>query len=260
MKKSAFISDLLFAFGAAFLPALCFLRFWRFPLAAALFLSAVIGLFAAGAVFFVLRRKREKFCLAKKDEEEKEKLLFHLSLQSEEKVAGGFAKFFSSHDEEGKERETPCAARVRKTRGKAFVETESEDFFPFFSLCPPDADKIAPVLGKKEERQKVLLCSDISPQAEGLCARFGIRVLKGTDVYKMLKRGNALPENYILPPPPKKGQKRRLWFAKGNSRRFLLGGVLILLTSLITPFPFYYLITGSALVIAAVLVRIFGYR
>ena len=29
--------------------------------------------------------------------------------------------------------------------------------FPFFFLCPPDADKIAPVLGKKEERQKTPL-------------------------------------------------------------------------------------------------------
>ena len=59
---------------------------------------------------------------------------------------------------------------------------------------------------------------------------------------------------------PKKKKRLRAWFAKSNSRRFLLGGTLILLTSLITPFPLYYIILGSALVLSAVFVRIFGYR
>ena len=88
-----------------------------------------------------------------------------------------------------------------------------------------------------------------------------IQFIKGNDVYRMLKKGSALPEHYLGEDAlPKKKKKRELWFAKSNSRRFLFGGTLILLTSLITPFPYYYLLSGSLLIISAVFVRIFGYR
>ena len=260
MKKFAFLSDIFFAFGAAFLPALCFLRFCRFPLPAALFLSATAGIFAAAAVFLFLGRRRKRFLLAGKDEKEKEKLLFHLAFQSEEKVLDTFSAFFASRDEEGNARNAPETVRALMRRGVPVAEAETEEFCPLFSFCPPDADRVAPFLEENAGKKKTLLCGDLTPDAEKLCARFGVHVLKGADVYRLLKKGNALPKDYLSPPPEKKGLKRRAWFAKSNSRRFLFAGVLLLLTSFLTPFPFYYLLFGSALVLTAALVRIFGYR
>ena len=78
----------------------------------------------------------------------------------------------------------------------------------------------------------------------------------------MLKKENFLPSHNLCEhaSTPQNKKRLHLYFAKSNSRRFLLGGVLILLTSLITPFPLYYLIFGSALVLSSIFVRIFGYR
>jgi hypothetical protein len=39
----------------------------------------------------------------------------------------------------------------------------------------------------------------------------------------------------------------------------LVAGALVLLTSLITPFPYYYLTFGSLLLLIATLIRFFGY-
>lgn len=152
-----------------------------------------------------------------------------------------------------------------KTNGKKEIsrlETEDILFFPLFSVRPVDGDAVAAVLRVKSEKRKYLLCGELAPEAEKLCARFDIRAITGNEVYCILKKGEALPEHYLGEDTsvPKKKKRLRAWFAKSNSRRFLLGGTLILLTSLITPFPLYYIILGSALVLSAVFVRIFGYR
>ena len=94
MKKSAFISDIVFAFLVIFLPAVCLFRYWRFPLAAAAALAALTGAFASLLTYFFLRRKREKLCLKKQDEETRDKLLLHLALQGKEDNVKYFADFF----------------------------------------------------------------------------------------------------------------------------------------------------------------------
>lgn len=247
MKKSAFISDLLFAFGVVFLPALCLLRYRRLPLWAAFTLAAMLGVLSALTVFLYLRQKREKLCLEKQDRETKEKLLLHLALQSPDKILEDFSKFFSSHDETGAPKDSPegaagdksesapkntvRSAAAQKRKNASCVRTEQEVFFRLFFPAEYGDDPV------------------------------GVHVIKGNDVYRMLKKGSALPEHYFGEDAlPKKKKKRELWFAKSNSRRFLFGGTLILLTSLITPFPYYYLLSGSLLIISAVFVRIFGYR
>ena len=60
MKKSAFISDILFSFAVTFLPALCLLRYLRLPLSASLLFAAVAGFLVSLPVWFFLDKKREK--------------------------------------------------------------------------------------------------------------------------------------------------------------------------------------------------------
>ena len=96
MKKSAFISDILFSFAVTFLPALCLLRYLRLPLSASLLFAAVAGLLVSLPVWFFLDKKREKLCLKKQDEEAKEKLLLHLALSTQKQNAEYFAGYFSS--------------------------------------------------------------------------------------------------------------------------------------------------------------------
>lgn len=60
MKKSAFISDILFSFAVTFLPALCLLRYLRLPLSASLLFAAVAGLLCLPARVVLSRQKAGK--------------------------------------------------------------------------------------------------------------------------------------------------------------------------------------------------------
>lgn len=261
MKKSAFISDVLFAFLAVFLPAVCVLRYFRFSLTVSVLLAALAGVLSSLSIYMLLSKKREKLCLKKQDEETRDKLLLHLTLQGEKATLECFLKYCDFLLREQAEENAFKPAQIKEFKGISRIETETEDFYPFFTLCPLDADKIAPILYDKRERRRVLLCSGLTDEAKKLCVRFGIETLTGNDVYLALKKAELLPEHYIGEDAlPQKKKRLHAWFAKSNSRRFLTGGTLILVTSLITPFPLYYVISGSALILSAVFVRIFGYR
>ena len=166
-----------------------------------------------------------------------------------------FRRFFAEKEENGE-------TKTRTAAGLNAVETAEILYFPLFTVRPADGDEAAAVVRAKTEKQKCILCGQLSPEAEKLCSRLNIQTKVAIDVYAMLKEGNALPEHYLCEEAFAKKKKKRLklYFAKSNSRHFLLGGILILLTSLITPFPLYYLIFGSALILSSVFVRIFGYR
>ncbi len=270
MKKSAFISDIIFAFAVVFLPVLCFFRYLRLPLVASLLFAAAAGILAAVPVWFFLDRKRDRLCLKKQDEEEKNKLLLHLALSTGKQNAEYFRNFFLSRAEkEAEEKEEPekkerkeflCKTKI--CGGLYAVETEDKLYFPLFTVRPADGDSAAVIVRAKSDKQKCLLCGELAPETEKLCAGFGVETTTGNEIYRMLKKEDFLPEHYLCEnaSAPKKKKRLRVYFAKSNSRHFLWGGVLILLTSLITPFPLYYLIFGSVLILSSIFVRIFGYR
>ena len=248
MKKSAFISDVIFAFFTSFLFCLCLFRYYGVTLFFAIALSALCAGLTACAIFALLRSKRKKFFLKKSDENQKEKLLFHLALASDEHNTEFFRCFLSSF--------SPTAKQ-----GKLRIANENETYFLRFHLSPVSPDEVVRIFHTKTAKQKVLLCAQIDETALALCSRFDITVKTGAEVYTLLKENDSLPEKYLGDETPEKKRKRRakLWFSKTNSRRFLVGGGILLSTSLLTPFPYYYLLFGALLLLAAVLVRIFGY-
>jgi hypothetical protein len=85
-------------------------------------------------------------------------------------------------------------------------------------------------------------------------------VQTGEQIYLFFKQADALPEQFLGDVPnAQKKAKRTIAFAKSNAKRFLLSGVLVLLSSLITPFAGYYILFGALLIAVALFVRIFGY-
>ena len=83
MKKSAFISDLIFTFLAAGIFTLCLFRYLRIDLFPSFLLAVVCGALAACAVGAFLASRRKTHFLKKSDEAQKEKLLLHLCLLSD---------------------------------------------------------------------------------------------------------------------------------------------------------------------------------
>ena len=247
MKKSAFISDVLFSFFISALFTLCFFRYLKIALWLTLLLALLCGALTALSVGAILRIKRKNFFLKKSDEAQKQKLLLHLALLSDHEKTEYFRSALSS---------SAPAQRVGQLR----VSTPTEYFFLHFKLAPVTPDDVAVYSRLKTSKSKILLCSKIEEEANALCARLHIEVRTGERVYQFLKTENALPVKYLGEENGKRKRHFKLWFSKVNSKRFLVCGGFILLASFLAPFPLYYILFGSILLLAALFVRFFGYE
>lgn len=249
MKKSAYFSDIVFSFLLASLATLVLFRYFGLRLFSAAFLSAVCGALVAGAVAAILKSKRKNLDLKRSDEAQKRKLLLHLTLLSDDQKTKFFQTVLSAD------------GLIAKRFSTLRLYTEELFYFLFFRFSPVTADEVARLSRLKTAKEKVVLCDKIDEEAAALCAKLDIRLKTGGEVYSLVKARELLPENYLGEEQPQNKTKRRLRlaFAKSNSRRFLVSGALLLLTSLITPFRFYYLLFGGILLLAALFIRIFGY-
>lgn len=243
MKKTAFISDILFTFFSVALCSLCLFRYWDLRLAPACFLALVCGVLGACALGTFLNAKRKNAFLKRSDEAQKQKLLLHLALLSDEAKTRLLAPLLHA-----------------ERRGKLRLQSPEHYYFLRFSFAPVTADEVATLARFKTGGVKTLVCSEMEDSAKTLCKRLGVETQTGDEVYSLFKRENALPTQYLGEETPETRKKRfvRVCFAKSNAKRFLLSASLLLLTSLITPFPTYYLLFGFILLAIAILIRIFG--
>ncbi len=248
MKKSAFISDLIFTFFLTGIFFLCLFRYLRFPMLIAILLAVVCGVIALLGVAAITQNKRKRMQLQTFEEGQKNKLLAHLSLLSDAQKTSFFQKVLAAQGE---------IRRFSPLR----LTSETSFYFIKIRFSSVTADEIAALSRIRTSKERILLCNLIEEEAKTLCETLGVRVWTGNEIYALVKEANALPERYLGEPTPKDKRKirLRLCFSKRNSRRFLVGGALLLLTSLITPFPYYYLIFGGVLLLAALFIRIFGY-
>ncbi len=246
MKKFAFFSDLLFTFIVGGLFTLLLFRSLQVRFTFSLPLSLLCGGLTTGAVAALLKAKRKKLYLKKSDELQKEKLLTHLALLSDEAKTEYFQAAFSTQ-------ETPY-----KRFGRLRIFNQTEFYFLQFRFHPLTADEIPAVARLKTGKKKILLCAKIEEEALSLCRRLDIEVRTEEWVYSRLKSALALPKNFLGEELPKQRRSFKLWFSRKNAKRFLASGSLVLLPAFLTPFPTYYLLFGAALLLTAVFVRIFG--
>ena len=124
------------------------------------------------------------------------------------------------------------------------------------------ADEVAKISRLKTRAPKIILCDRIEESATKLASALGIAYKTAESVYELVKEKNALPETFLGEETLKNKKQRRLslCFAKSNARRFFIAGALVLLSSFLSPFPYYYLVFGTLLTVTAIFVRIFGYR
>ena len=250
MKKSAFLSDIIFTFFLIWIVTLCLFRHLKTPLIVALLLAAVCGLLSACAHAAILQSKRKTILLKRSDAALKEKLSLHLCLLGDEEKTQLFSATLSVAEN----------APVKRV-GKLRLQSEKRLYFLCFRFAPVTTDDVARYARFQSGKQKTLICERIEESALQLCNRLHIQVQAGDFAFGLLRTQNALPETYLCDEPIKDKRKRRLQlcFARSNAKRFLTSATLILLLSLITPFPYYYLVFGGVLIVLAVLVRIFGY-
>ncbi len=248
MKKTRFavIADCIFTFFALWLLFTCVFKFLSLNLpaaaSAAFFTAAALSLI----LFYVLSSLRKKKILKKKEEEEKDSLSLHLSLSSDEYVCSLVKNIF---DENYKiSLNTLIGGRER--------------IVPLFRMQPASADVIAEAVKRYSHEELTFLCNDLSPEGRSLAEKLNLKVIYIEEIYLKLKKQGCLPEKYILSERRKRTfkDKLKLYLSKGNCKPFFWCGAGLLFFSLFALFPLYYIISGSALVLISLFIKIFSYR
>ncbi len=242
------IADAIFYGVCMGLFALGLLRYFRVPLAAAIALSAGFFLATGCILLTAFYAKRKKKLFTKKERQEREALMLHLALEKEERVRAALLQALLA---DGKE--AHCSEEGVEADGKLII--------PLFTMQPVSADDIARLLRRHGETPFTVACNALTPEAEKLLLSFGRDTLRADEVYALFTRTGTTPSPLICGEIPRKTgkQKLRRTFAKGNARPFFVSGALLLVMSLFTFFPTYYLITGSILLFSSVMIRAFGY-
>lgn len=219
-----------FAFSVG-LTGLCVLRYYRFPLWAACLLALCLAVVTGVAVFLFLSERKKGKRLRQKDAEEREKLMLHLALSPEKNIEKIFSPLLS----------------------------EEEKIYLLFTMQPLSADKIAEAL-KETNGSFSVWCNAMTAEAKKLCDDFSVKIKEGTEIYFLLKENRLLPEKYICGERKKESfrEKIKKFTDRKNAKNFLIGGSMLLFFSLFSFFPVYYLLSGIALLVAALFIRIFG--
>ena len=250
MRKIDFplIADVLFYTAATFLLSLALLRYYRVTYGIALAAAILIGLAVGGLVFILIYTRHRKRALTKKEREKRDALLLHLALEKDERVLDSLVSAFTA---DGKE--------VTCRNGEIIVDDET--LVPLLCLQPVDADEVARLIRKHAGKPFTIVCNALTPEAEKLLSSFGLKAMRGDDIFSLFERTETIPDPLICGEIPRVTAKIkfRRAFGKSNARPFFVSGLLLLVMSLFAIFPLYYLITGSILLLCSIGVRAFGY-
>lgn len=240
------ISDLVFYSAAAWFLAIGILRYYRVELWIAALTATLISLAVGGVVFLLLFGSKRKRTLTKKEREKQEALLLHLALEREERVRASLVEALAADG-----REAHCEGDDVSVEGKRAV--------PLFTMEPVSADSVARFI-RAYGKEFTLLCNKLSPEAEKLLTSFSISVMRGDEIFALFERTGKTPDPLVCGEIPRKTRKerRRAMFSAKNARPFFVSGALLLLMSLFTFFPIYYIISGTTLLICAVATRLIG--
>lgn len=242
-------SDTLFLFICCFLLSFCALRYFLRGLWLCLVLAAVIAVSCAILLHLLLRRRRQKRHAAEQEREKVAALAFHLALDSPAHNAARIAECLNAQDDR--------AAPFRAVNGRAVSDCAT--VFPLFRFERVTADDLVCVL-RDASPHKTVWAGGFTDEARKLADTFELQLKDATQVYALLQDSGCLPETMLAPPTQKTDWRTKLRFRlrRESWRGYAFSGAFLLLFSLLTVFPLYYILSGGLLLSIAVLIRFFG--
>lgn len=242
------ITDTLFYTATFWLVCIGLLRWLDVATWACFTAATMIALAVGAALFLLLSGRHNKRALSKRQREEKEKLMLHLTLEQDDAVRTLLANALRA---DGKE----------VTMQDDTMLLEDTPLIPVFTMQPVSADTVARMLKTYGKSPFLLACNALTPEAERLLTSFSRTAIPGEEIYALFSRTDTIPETLICGEIPRRTARTRLRiaFSKRNAYPFFVSGAGLLVMSLFVFFPIYYLVTGSILLIASVCIRAFGY-
>ena len=112
------------------------------------------------------------------------------------------------------------------------------------------------------EHKTLIVCSTASEQAKALCEKLSQRIILKDDLklFALMKKHNVFPTIKIDLTEKKKNFKYAFKeiLNKKNSARLTFCGIILIMTSYFTMFPFYYITIGTALCLLGLTAFFFG--
>lgn len=249
MKRFDFplIADTLFYTAASWFVFVGIFRWANTPSGICFSCATLLALAVGVICFCLISLRHRKVRLNKSQQSEKEKLMLHLTLESDEKVRKALLGALQSDNQDAR-----CC-------GENLILGDTP-LVPIFTMEPVSADTVAHLLKEYSDEPFILLCNALSADAERLLASFSRTAMTGNEVYDLFARTKTMPEHLICGNIPRKSVKSALKrsFSKRNAYPFFISGASLLLMSLFVLFPVYYLVVGTVLLAASVLIRAFG--
>ena len=266
-------TDTLFTFAAAAAFSFCVLRFYILSAWGAAAAGAAIAGGIAFLLFRLLRARRKKRREKEEAAGQAAALAFHLAMRPPEEDAqliarclnatgGGQKGDKAAPPPAAKGTEVPSAPQASPQKARAVAagsEVRAGDarYFLLFRLEKVTADELRTAV-RADGKEKAALAGAFTDEAEKLAAAFGIQLWGAEQVYELVKGAGALPSPLDVPPPAGKKGKFSFRLRREAWRGYAFSGGFLLLFSLWAIFPIYYLFSGGLLLLAAVLVRLFG--
>lgn len=240
-------TDILFYMSCAWLILLCIMRYFRITLWISALCATLVSLSVGMIAFLILNHINSKKILSKRERETCAALLLHLALEKPERVR---MALLTAYQADG--RNVHCEGESLNVDGIYVL--------PIFTMEPLSADMVAHTIRDYGAQKLTILCKALSAEAEKLLATFSIKAATEKEVYELFTRTNTMPNPFICGEKPKRTIRSKLkrTFSKKNAHPFFVSGSLLLIMSLFTFFPTYYIITGSILLGCALFVRFFG--
>lgn len=247
MKKInlAVVSDVLFFTLCAFLISFTTLRYFLKSIAWAIVISALIAIAVCLISLRLTLKRREKLIATTIGDGERKLLAIYLCTLSPEDVKNLFLNALDG---------TYAAGNA--------LEDENCEYRFCFKIAPLSCDDIAAIVKDRGEKQLVLLCCGAAPDSVNFAKDFEIKLKCMGEIYPLLKDKKLLPESYPFNSSAKKGviKKVRLRFNRRLCPSLFFSGLFLLIYSIFSFYPLWYVVTGSILLILSAVCLFFGER
>ncbi|MGN1061112.1 MAG: hypothetical protein ACI4QN_05200 [Candidatus Coproplasma sp.] len=239
----AVVSDVLFYTLCAFLICFTAVRYFFKSVAVTIIISVLVAAAVCLISLFLTLKKRERLITTTVGEGERKLLAIHLSTLPPDKLNSLFLEAFNG--------------AYPADKG---LEDDDNEYRFAFKLSPLTCDDIAAEIKNGGEKQVVLLCCALSPDAVGFAKDFGIKTLCIGEIYPLLKTKNLLPQSYPFENSSKKGvfSKVKKRFNRRLCPSLFFSGFFLLVYSFFSFYPIWYIVSGSILTLLSAVCLFFS--
>lgn len=194
--------------------------------------------------------KRKKYVKNKEEEKKLEKIKTKLKMNSDKQNFDFLVKLFTLLD-----------YNFIKSGNKLIYK--NYNVFILFKFEPITKDELCSFYKKTENNAKTLIfCSELSEQSKIFANDFSERIIiqNAENLFLLMKKVNCFPDVSKIPEKEKVKflETVKSFLIKENGKRFIWYGITLLIISLFTYYPVFYLLIGTILCVLGLIGRFFG--